>query len=70
MEAHGRKSGCKRDSGNRGKALFWKREDVKRMEHREVSTEGNEASFQEKLLAKESENTRTENGHTWERRES
>ena len=42
---------------------------VKRMEHSDVSTEETEASFQEKLLAVKLR-TRTENGHTWVRRES
>ena len=44
-------------------------EDVKRMERRESSTEEHEASFQEKLLAVNL-STRTDNGHTWVRRES
>ena len=39
------------------------------MERSDASTEETEASFQEKLLAKRPE-TRTDNGHTWVRRES
>ena len=45
------------------------RQDVKRMERSDSSTEGDEVSFQEKVLAKNL-CTRTENGHTWVRRES
>ena len=44
-------------------------QDVKRMERSDSSTEEDEASFQEKVLAKRV-CTRTENGHTWVRRES
>ena len=44
-------------------------EDVKRMESSDTSTEEHEANFQEKLLAKRLR-TRTDNGHTWVRRES
>ena len=44
-------------------------QDVKRMERSDSSTEGDEVSFQEKVLAKNL-CTRTENGHTWVRRES
>ena len=39
------------------------------MERSDASTEEGEASFQEKLLAVRLR-TRTENGHTWVRRES
>ena len=42
---------------------------MKRMERGDPSTEAVEASFQEKLLAKFLL-ARTDNGHTWVRRES
>ena len=64
----GRKSWCKRDRGHAGKSACrnpkarsgWKAQ---------ASTEDAEAGFQEKLLAY-SMSARTENGHTWVRRES
>ena len=52
-----------------GEKPILEHKDVKRMERRDASTEEDEASFQEKLLAKRTR-TRTEKGHTWERRES
>ena len=54
---------------DKGEKPLSKREDVMRMERSDASTEEDDASFQEKLLAKRTR-TRTENGHTWERRES